>query len=113
MLNRFLLAEDPRNDGGGLAIVHTIDPIGIIGLIPDHVQHSRPFRRFTYRNSDGVTEEWTLYVHHYFTTNMALLDDEEGNKAIDKLLTRAWHWYKSYMEWEDNNIDLEDHAANN
>lgn len=62
---------------------------------------------------NGIEEQWTLYVHHLFTTNMNDLDEVEGNKTIDKLLNRAWHWYKSYMQWEDNNIDLEDYAQDN
>lgn len=111
-LNRFLLAEDPRN-GGALAIIHTIDPMAIIVAIEGHSQHTQPFRQYAYVNSDGIEELWTLYAHHLFTTNMNAFDDEVSRQMVDKLLNRAWHWYKSYMEWEDGNIDMQDEASLN
>lgn len=101
-LTRFLIADNPMAEGSTSAIIHTIDPIAIIQLIEDHVECSTPYRHYQYINTDGVPELWTLRVHHLFTTEF---DSEQHYIIVDKLLKRAWHWYKAYMEWEDNNID--------
>lgn len=109
-LNRFLLAEDPRSSlEGGTAIIHTIEPYSIIGVIHELVEHTQPYRHFIYNEEESVT----LYVHHMFTTNMAAADEVESDKMIDKLLNRAWHWYKSYLEWEDQNLNEQDEAERN
>lgn len=97
-MDRFLLAENPRNLKAGVAIIHTIDPVAIIGVIEGHHQRGQHFRHFSYGN-----EQFTLYIHHLFTTNMNAADDEQASIIADKLLKRAWHWYESYLEWEDQN----------
>lgn len=100
-LNQFLLAEDPRNNSGGIAIIHTIDPQAIIAIVEGHVQHNMPFRQFTYNGQQGP-EDYTLYVHYFFTTRMNAISKEITQQIVDKLLNRGWHWYKSYLEWKDN-----------
>jgi hypothetical protein len=112
-LNRFLLADDPRDDNGGLAIIHTVDPICIIGIAEEHIQVPQPFKHFTFVNLDGEEEEWTLYIHHFFTENLNNLDAAVVQEKNEKILEQAWDWYKSYMDWEDKNIDAEEQAALN
>lgn len=115
-MDRFLLAENPMNsDGQPIAIIHTITPIAIIALYLDEAPKgdSKLYRAFEHHPSGSEKEIWTLKIHHLFTTNMAALDEVESEKMIDKLLTRAWHWYKSYLEWEDKNIDEDEQAQSN
>lgn len=50
---------------------------------------------YAFRNSDGVVEDWTLYVHYI----------EANAKDASHILDRAWRWYRAYMEWEDEQIN--------
>jgi hypothetical protein len=95
-MDRFLLAENPMSESRDLAIIHTIEPVAIIGVLENFEKHHQPHAHFNH-----FGEEYTLYIHHMFTTNMAGLDEAEGKKMVDKLLKRAWHWFAAYMEWED------------
>lgn len=114
-MDRFLLADNPmRPDQSGCFIIHMIDPISIIACHENHVDIiNQPCRQYSYTNSDGILEHWTLSVHHMYTANMAALDDVNSQAMIDKLLKKAWHWYKAYMDWEDDNIDLEEYGKEN
>lgn len=108
-MDRFLLAENPMNgDGEALAIIHTIDPVAIIEVLFATSSKKKYQKTFVYINSDGDNEHWTLIVHHLFSTDMNGLGDEVAAEMINKLLNRAWHWYKTYLEWEDKNIDDDD-----
>lgn len=98
-LNRFLLAKDPRNERGGLAIIHTIDPQAIIAIVKGNVLHYQPFRQFTYNGNEGPAE-YTLVIHHIYTTNLSSLINDDG-QIVYNLLKRSWNWYKSYLEFED------------
>lgn len=97
-MTRFLLADNPMVEGSLSAIVHTIDPIAIIECIEGHEQCSSPYRHYSFVNIDGVTEDWTLRVHHLMTQEF---DSEKHHIIVTNLLDRAWHWYRAYMEWED------------
>lgn len=108
-LSHFLIADNPMVDGSPSAIIHTINPQAII-LITEGKgfrlarQNEKRFKNFSFVNSDGIEEWYVLSVHHLFTTEF---DSEQHHMIVDKLLTRAWHWYKSYMEWEDEQINDE------
>lgn len=98
-MDRFLLADNPRTNRG-LSIVHMMDPVAIIIVDEGHVNTGKKQKHFEYDY-----ELYTLSMHHFFTTNMAGLDDKIGNEMTDKLLSKAWHWFKSYLQWEDEQID--------
>lgn len=61
--------------------------------------------RFILAENPMHPEHWTLSIHHLFTTNMAASDDDQASARASKLIDKAWHWYKNYLIWEDNNID--------
>lgn len=88
-------------EDGTQAIIHLLPPISIILVDEDHITTKWPHRHYTYTNSDNKHEEYTLSVYHCFVTSF---DGEEQNKIIEKLLKQAWHWYMSYMSWEDQQI---------
>ncbi len=98
-----MIADNPiRVHRGTEAIIHTQQPISIIIVDEGHVATKWPHRHFTFTNSDEEQEEYTLSLFHCFTTSF---DGEEHNVMIDKLFRNAWHWYMSYMNWEDKQID--------
>lgn len=102
-MDKFLLAENPmkRGDQSPLFIVHLLQPVAIIQAHEGHVDApGKIFEHFQFRNIDGVVEEWTLSVWHFFTTDF-ISDPEDQAKP---LLKRAWRWYRAYMEWEDSNL---------
>lgn len=107
-MERFYLVEDPKTGGSDLFILHTIYPECLIRLIfvPDEEPGDyEDSIRFDYENSDGVNEEWILQVVRNY-----------HNTSIDELyyvIALAWEWYKSYLEWEDENIDEGDEAILN
>lgn len=92
-----------RSDSTGLYIIHLPDPVTIIECIEGHVgkgevKAGNIYRHYQFNNGQGI-EEWTLNIHHFFTTDFL----EEPEQRAIKLLDRAWRWYRSYMQWEDNN----------
>jgi hypothetical protein len=99
-MDRFLLAENPMNEGGGIAVIHTIDPVAIVECIEEHFDYPADtyYKHFSFTNIDGDKENWTLRLHHLFSTE---LDSEQHHKIVNHLLDRAWRWYQSYMNWED------------
>lgn len=103
---RFSLSENPqspgtRSEGGaGIFIIHHISPISIIEV--DIFQGSPvgdKAKQYVYLNSDGQHEHYVLTIRHCWWA-FGTPDPD-----INKLLTRAWHWFAAYMEWEDKNID--------
>ncbi len=95
-MDRFLLAENPMSDTNSLAIIHTVEPVAIIEVLDGHISPSGQDTRhghFTYGD-----ELWTLQVKHLFTTSF---EPHTHELLINKLLSRAWRWYRSYLEWED------------
>lgn len=100
-MDRFLLAENPMNDGN-CAVIHTVDPMAIIECIEGYEHFNSPYRQYSFVNTDGETEGWTLRVHHLFSLEF---DSEQHHIIVTRLLDRAWHWYKAYMEWEDEQIE--------
>jgi hypothetical protein len=105
-MDKFLLAENPmRPDNKGCFIVHAIPPFTLIRARVGRmeVKSNAPVGNYAFKNIDGVTEDWTLYVVY-----------SEGNaEQCEHIISRAWRWYRSYMEWEDKNIDTDDYAKEN
>lgn len=96
-LTRFLIADNPMVEGSPSAIIHTLDPQAIIMVVEGHAMPDKPHRQFQYND-----EQYTFVVHHLFTREF---DSEKHHIIIDKLCNRAWHWFVSYMQWEDEQID--------
>lgn len=100
-MDKFLLAENPMSDSDEIYIVHALPPFALIAAIvgaftyPDADQ--RIFQSFAFRNIDGVVEDHTLIIVY----------TEASHDQAEKLLSKAWRWYRSYMEWEDKNISDE------
>ena len=90
---------------GGTHILHTIKPKCLIECVnidenPNTVSSGLPHRIFEYRNTDGITETWELTVRDTY--------DNSELHEVGKCIERAWRWYRSYLEWEDGNIDTEE-----
>jgi len=106
-MDKFLLAENPmRPEQSGIWIIHMLDPVAIIQCTEGREDNDNTFRHYVYINADNVPEEWTLSI--FFIAIDGLTD-----KDHEHLLDRAWRWYRSYMQWEDKNIDIDDEAIDN
>ena len=101
-MQKFLLAENPRTTGGETAIIHLPDPQAIILIeIGHHQVNQYPHNHYTYTGADGMKDPYTFILYHCFVKEF---DGEQNALTINKLFTDAWHWYISYLKWEDNNI---------
>lgn len=109
-MHKFILAENPQvPERGSLWIVHLLNPICIIEAVLDgekiHTKKAIYKSDFQYKNSDGIVENWQLRVHHYFTTDFD--ERKEAEFLCEKIMIEAWHWYESYLKWEEDNINNE------
>lgn len=99
-----------RPSDSGQWINHMLDPKAMIRCSMGHIAPPEQlFKHYQYIGTDGIIEDWTLSIYHYFTTDFS---DGQEEKAL-KLLDRAWRWYRSYLEWDDKNIDIDDYAKDN
>jgi hypothetical protein len=95
-MDRFLLADNPLNEDGSEAIIHTINPISIIEVYPDSVE----FKEGTYyQHFEYEGEPFTFRLHHLFSTE---LDSEQHSAIVQQLFERAWRWYVSVLKEFDN-----------
>jgi hypothetical protein len=109
-MDKFLIAENPmRPDDSGLWIIHLLNPQAHIECLEGHIQTDKIHKNYSFINSDGVIEEWTLSAHFFFTTDF--ISDPE--QQVAPLLDRAWRWFRSYLEFEDKNIDTNEQANDN
>lgn len=100
-MDKFLLAENPMTNND-TCIVHTIEPIAIIELSLEKPLKNQYQKKYVYIGADGLREEWTFGIHHFFTTDF----NEENHEAkAFKLMDKAWHWYAAYLKWEDEQFD--------
>jgi len=109
-MDRFILAENPIKNPNSdnynqQYIVHTIAPECIIEVLclndVEQVAGSHlPWQKFEHINPDGVAEVYQLVVSKAFGMH--------GQKQLFDLLPRAWRWYRTYLEWEDKNIDIQE-----
>ena len=85
-MDKFHLSSNPNNTNSNERyIIHLLNPVAIIECIEGHdIEESNFCYHFQFQQ-----EEWTLRVHYCSSDNK----DE-----IDKLINRAWRWYRAYME---------------
>lgn len=85
-----------RPEHSGWWIIHMLDPKAIIECIPEHTRpkDDRIFKCYEFDHIDGATEEWTLIIYHFFTTDPL----EKPQDRVPQLLDRAWRWFRSYLE---------------
>lgn len=108
-MDRFLLAENPiktpnSEDYNKQYIIHTVQPKCIIEVVfvdedPNVVSSGYPHQVFEFTNSDNVPDKMALIVRDPLGNS---------NEQTGKLLPRAWRWYRTYIEWEDKNIDIQE-----
>lgn len=106
-MDRFLLAENPMKSEPTQFIIHTVKPKCFIEAAvadeqPDVISSGLPHKVYEFINIDGIPETWALIIRGVFDNSTV---QEQG-----KLLDRAWRWFRSYMEWEDRNIDESEDA---
>lgn len=105
-MDKHLLAENPmRAPEGGLCIIRTVQPISIyqieIGWVSFLGEKAPLHKIYSYINSDGEKEKYTLRAHHFFSTDIDTVNED----IVYKFMDDAWYWFKAYLEWEDKNID--------
>lgn len=103
-MNKFIIGKNPiRPDDSGLFVIHLLDPKAIFECHEGHIDLlDLIMGHFQFRNNDGKLEEWTLSVHHFFTTDFLKGPDEQARPLMEK----AWRWFRAYLEWEDKQNDL-------
>jgi hypothetical protein len=101
-MDKFVLAENPMRDDADVYIVHLLTPVAIFKAQQGHIDiPGKIFRHYQFENNDGFMEQWTLSVHHFFTTDFLTEPDQQA----DKLIGKAWRWYRSYLDWEDSPLN--------
>lgn len=103
-MDKFLLAENPfRPDESGLWIIHMIDPHAIIECDEEWLDlpPGKFYKHFQFKSGE-IIENWTLSIHFLFSTE---LDSEQHHKIVNHILDRAWRWFRSYLEWENKQIN--------
>ncbi len=93
----------------GTWIIHLLSPQAHIKCTEGHERVGAMYRHYEFKNIDGVIEEWTLSIQFFFTQDFTTPQHELWKPLLD----RAWRWYRSYMEFEDKNIDDEKEANEN
>ena len=87
-------------ESSGVFIIHLLDPVAIIRVSDGHWPGDIS-KQLTYINPDGIREDYTLSIYHMFSPDFLEVPEDRAFK----LLSKAWHWYKSYLTWEDKNIE--------
>lgn len=106
-MDRFLLAENPmiNADKRRVFIFHTQQPPMLIEV--HHEAYAtgdeKMFLTGNYLNRDGVIETITLDIAAILICDLELTD--KLKERINKVLNKAWHWYTSYLKWEDEQVD--------
>ncbi len=101
-MDKFLIADNPLREGSGQWVIHLLDPKAIIRCTEGHVVADSVYQHYSFDNSNGVTEDWTLSAYHLFTTDFLTTPEEQARKLLDK----AWRWYRAYMEQIDQDEEL-------
>lgn len=87
-------------DSDDLYIVHALPPFTLIQAFPEAGKANVATelqQGFAFRNIDGIVEDHTLVI---------VFSEAPPGDAY-KLLSKAWRWYRAYMEWEDKQFDNE------
>lgn len=111
-MDKFILGENHMRDAKNrdLFIIHLLNPIAIFQAHIGTVEvKNKIHQHYQFLNSDNIIEEWTLSTHHFFTTDFI----KEPHEQVKPLMDKAWRWYRSYLQWEDNNIDFDNEAELN
>lgn len=91
-MDKFLLAENPMREGKELCIIHMLNPIAIFRCFEGNVTFKEGiFKHYQFQNSDGAIEEWTLLVHHLYTTDFLTEPEQQAIPVMD----RAWRWLRA------------------
>lgn len=99
-----------RPDDTGLFVVHLLNPVAIFACHEGHVDvPGKIAGHYQFQNAEGAIEEWTLSVHHFFTTDFLKEPEEQARPLMNK----AWRWYRAYLEWDDKQQDLQDYGEQN
>lgn len=105
-MDRFLLAENPMIDADKhrVFIFHTQQPSMLIEVHHEAyaVGDGKMFLTGNYKNIDGTIETITLGVSALLICDVELTD--KIKERVNKVLSKAWHWYIAYLEWEDKQI---------
>src|SRR5687768_16306243 len=101
-MDKYLLAENPMSDNGCMAIIRTVAPIAIFEVIEGRVKCSKWHKYYQFMNSDDELETYTIEVFHYFIPGVTSIE-EVGADYVYKQLDDAWHWFKAYIKWFDEN----------
>lgn len=86
-----------RHEKGGLCIIRTRQPIGMYEVLEGHVDAKGLHNHFTYTNSEGKDEQYTLRTHHFFSTDVDTVD----KMIVFKFMDDAWRWFAAYIKLED------------
>ena len=86
----------------GRTVIHHIRSYSVIEVIALHDVvmcdfGRRPTHIFSYRNRQGIYEEFMLVLHFSFS--------EESN--LPGIFKKCANWYRAYLRWEDRNIELD------
>lgn len=68
------------------------------------------FDLFKYENPNGFTEKYMLKVVEFYDLSESEIDD--NIETIRLHIKKAWKWYKSYIIWQNKQIDLEGDSDN-
>lgn len=116
-MDRFLLCENPMKDENRpIYILQNIKHRMLIQVIPygdlEHTGYTLEdvFDLFTYDNPAGFTENYMLKVVEFYDLDITEID--EVMPEIRLHITKAWKWYKSYIIWQDKEIDFEGDTDN-
>lgn len=116
-MDRFLLCENPLMDSNRpIYILQTIKHRMLIQVIPYEEESDLSynlddvFDLFSFVNSDGLKENYMFKVVTFYDLSENEID--EYMSEIRLHITKAWKWYKSYMIWQDKQIDFEGHTDN-
>jgi hypothetical protein len=81
-----------RSEGGaGIFIIHHLEPVAIFEV--DNEPFDALDEPFYHQNREGNTETW--YIKLQYAQRVDALE-------LAKLIKKAWHWYQSYMDFEDD-----------
>lgn len=98
-MDKYLLAVNPMTDNGDLAIVRTVQPVQIWQVLEGRRETKQRFTK-TYAHKG---EEFTLVLHHWFSPDF----DNQSDSVVWKGMDDAYHWYRAYIDWADENYGEE------
>lgn len=99
-----MLAENPmiERENKPLYIFHTQQPPMLIQVHHESysVGDTQMYLTGNYQGPEGLIETITLSVAALLICEPEV--SEELKAKVDKVLSKAWHWYTAYLNWEDS-----------